>query len=74
MKARTTRREAYVNPRGRFLALFADGSVRCFFHDTPERLIRPLVTWDGGEEVDWSRLEPWCRGEGTLGKPRPEGF
>jgi len=68
------RKENYVNPRGRFLALFADGSVRCFFHDTPERLIRPLLTWKGGEEVDWNQLEPWCRGmrgEATLGKPRP---
>ncbi|HEV3262858.1 MAG TPA: DUF1559 domain-containing protein [Gemmataceae bacterium] len=68
------RNEHYVNPRGRFLALFADGSVRCFFHDTPERLLRPLITWNGGEEVDWNQLEPWCRGmrgEASLGKPRP---
>jgi hypothetical protein len=38
------RNEYYVNPRGRFLALFADGSVRCLFRDTPERLLRPLIT------------------------------
>lgn len=68
------RNEHYINPRGRFLALFADGSVRCFYHDTPEQLIRPLVTWIGGEEVDSNELEPWCsgmRGHATLGQPRP---
>jgi hypothetical protein len=68
------RDEYYVNPRGRFLALFADGSCRCFFQDTPEHLLRPLVTWNGGEAVDWNQLEPWCPGvpgEATLGKPRP---
>jgi hypothetical protein len=54
------KKEDYVNPRGRFLALFADGSVRCFFHDTPEPLLRPLVTWDGHEGVDWDALAPWC--------------
>jgi hypothetical protein len=66
--------EHYVNPRGRFLALFADGSVRCFFHATPERVIRPLLTWNGGEAVDWNELEPWCggmRGDATWGKARP---
>jgi hypothetical protein len=52
-------------PRGRFLALFADGSVRGFFNDTPDALLRPLITWDGGEKVDWKELEPWC--------PGPEG-
>jgi hypothetical protein len=69
------KKEYYINPKGRYLALFADGSVRCFFHNTPEELIRPLVTWDGGEAVDWNQLEPWCRGmrgEATLGKPGPQ--
>ena len=66
--------ECYVNPRGSFLTLFADGSVRCFFHDTPESLLRPLITWNGSEPVDWSVLEPWCKGirrEASLGQPRP---
>jgi hypothetical protein len=70
------RKENFVSDRGRFLALFADGSVCCFLHDTPERLLRPLVTWNGGEEVNWKEVEPWCpglRGEPTRGRPRGEG-
>jgi hypothetical protein len=56
------KKECYVNPRGRFLALFADGSVRCCFHETPEQLVRPLVTWNGHEDMHWNELEPWCPG------------
>jgi hypothetical protein len=54
--------ERFLDRKGRFLALFADGSVRAFFTDTDERLIRPLITWKGGEAVDWQELEPWCPG------------
>jgi hypothetical protein len=66
--------ECYVSPRGSFLTLFADGSIRCFFHDAPESLLRPLITWNGGEPLDWSALEPWHKGrrrEASLGQPWP---
>lgn len=66
------RNECYVNPRGSFLTLFADGSIRCFFHDTPESLLRPLIVWNRSQPVDWSVLEPWQKGrrrEASRGQP-----
>ncbi len=64
--------ECLVNPRGRYLAVFADGSLRAFFHDTPDTLLRPLITWNGHEPVDWAQLNAWCpglQGRPDLGRP-----
>jgi len=40
-----------------FNALFADGTVRFIPSDTDERIIRALITRNGGEPVDLSKLE-----------------
>jgi prepilin-type processing-associated H-X9-DG protein len=38
-------------PNG-FNAAFADGSVRFINRDTDEAVLRALITWNGGEQID----------------------
>jgi hypothetical protein len=40
-----------------FNAVFADGAVRFIPSDTDERIIRALITRNGGERADLSKLE-----------------
>lgn len=40
-----------------FVAAFADGSTRFIGHDVDEKVIRSLITRNGGETVDWSKVD-----------------
>ncbi len=46
-----------VGRRPGFHALFADGSVRFVATDAGEPTLRALITRNGGEPIDWSRVE-----------------
>jgi prepilin-type processing-associated H-X9-DG protein len=46
-----------VGRRPGFNACFADGSARLIPRDADEQAIRALITRNGGEHVDPSRLE-----------------
>ena len=43
--------------RSGFHACFADASVRFFGVETSEHIVRQLITRNGGEAVDLSKLE-----------------
>jgi hypothetical protein len=46
-----------IKRRPGFTAYFADGSVRFTRSDTDEKTIRALITRDGGERVDVTKLD-----------------
>ena len=46
-----------VNWRPGFTACFADGSRRFIYSSTEEKTIRSLITRNGGEKINWSKLD-----------------
>jgi hypothetical protein len=45
-----------------FRAALGDGSVRTFPRGLPEEILRPLITRNAGDKVDWGRLDaPFVR-------------
>jgi len=47
--------------RDEFLAVLADGSVRFLPRRIEQALLRALITRNGGEHIEWSKLGPAIR-------------
>lgn len=46
-----------IDRKPAFVAAFADGSTRLITSDTDEKVIRSLITRNGGEQIDWSKVK-----------------